>query len=106
MDTFLGYLIVLVLLVLLVLPSLIGHLTDRVIDRQLREAERGPTPAAQTKGASLVSRTSQPGTASAAASPRFTPITSAPATAANESTLNATGRDLVDAVTRTGSASA
>ncbi|MBT2527593.1 hypothetical protein J7E91_19725 [Streptomyces sp. ISL-99] len=39
METFLNYLAVLVLFVLLTLPSFIGHARERRIDRQLRQAE-------------------------------------------------------------------
>ncbi|MFI9581468.1 hypothetical protein ACIHCQ_06400 [Streptomyces sp. NPDC052236] len=43
MNTFLSYLVVLALAVLVLLPSLVGHARDRAIDRQLRQAER-PAP--------------------------------------------------------------
>ncbi|GAA1515150.1 hypothetical protein GCM10009730_20760 [Streptomyces albidochromogenes] len=39
MATFLNYLVVLVLFILLTLPSFLGHARDRRIDRQLRQAE-------------------------------------------------------------------
>ncbi|MFD5103315.1 hypothetical protein [Streptomyces albidochromogenes] len=39
MATFLNYLVVLALFVLLTLPSFLGHARDRRIDRQLRQAE-------------------------------------------------------------------
>ncbi|MFI1014068.1 hypothetical protein [Streptomyces sp. NPDC020965] len=44
MSALLDYLFVSVLLVLLALPSLIGHARERAIDRQLRDAERGGAP--------------------------------------------------------------
>ncbi|MGW7198009.1 hypothetical protein [Streptomyces chryseus] len=39
MATFLNYLVVLVLFVLLTLPSFLGHARERRIDRQLEQAE-------------------------------------------------------------------
>ncbi|MEU5398434.1 hypothetical protein ABZ348_03945 [Streptomyces sp. NPDC005963] len=63
MHTFLGYLIVMGLLALLVLPSLIGHARDRAVDRQLRAAERGPSPTTRVDG-----------TRPAAVAVRFTPV--------------------------------
>ncbi|GGX05537.1 hypothetical protein [Streptomyces chryseus] len=39
MATFLNYLVVLVLFVLLTLPSFLGHAGERRIDRQLKQAE-------------------------------------------------------------------
>lgn len=41
MNTFMEYLFVIALLGLIMLPSLVGHLRERAIDRQLREAELG-----------------------------------------------------------------
>ncbi|MFD7614692.1 hypothetical protein [Streptomyces sp. NPDC059828] len=40
MSTFLSYVVVLGILVVVGLPSFVGHLRDRAIDRQLRDAER------------------------------------------------------------------
>lgn len=39
MNTFLNYLFVIALFVLITLPALVGHARERAIDRQLREAE-------------------------------------------------------------------
>ncbi|MFD5427548.1 hypothetical protein [Streptomyces sp. NPDC127084] len=55
MNTFVSYIAVLGILALVGLPSFIGHLRDRAIDRQLRDAERGMARTAepgkiQTKG--------------------------------------------------------
>lgn len=49
MNTFLSYLVVFALAVLVLLPSLVGHARDRAIDRQLRQAEHpAPTTAPAT----------------------------------------------------------
>ncbi|KQX81181.1 MULTISPECIES: hypothetical protein [Streptomyces] len=45
MNTFLSYLVIAALVALVLLPALVGHAQERRIDRQLREAERGRTPA-------------------------------------------------------------
>jgi hypothetical protein len=44
MNTFLNYLVVIALFLLMALPSLVGHARELRIDRQLRHAER-PRPA-------------------------------------------------------------
>ncbi|MFI6641368.1 hypothetical protein [Streptomyces sp. NPDC050504] len=41
MNTFLDYLAVAVVFTLVALPSLIGHLKERAVDRQLARAEAG-----------------------------------------------------------------
>jgi hypothetical protein len=45
MNTFLGYLTALILAAVLSAPAFAGYVRERRIDRQLREAERRPTPA-------------------------------------------------------------
>ncbi|MFD9715002.1 hypothetical protein [Streptomyces sp. NPDC059076] len=70
MDTFLGYLIVLGLLTLLVLPSLVGHARDRSVDRQLRAAEREDAPLVRAAEPGPV----RPDAAPVAVPLRFTPI--------------------------------
>ncbi|MDI3385912.1 hypothetical protein QIS99_06720 [Streptomyces sp. B-S-A8] len=47
-HTFLNTLGVLAVFALLALPSLVGHLHDRRVDRQLRAAERGGRPQLRT----------------------------------------------------------
>lgn len=42
MNTFLGYIAVLTVFLLLAAPSLVGYVHDRRIDRELREAEAAP----------------------------------------------------------------
>lgn len=42
MNTFLGYVTVLTVFLLLAAPSLVGYVHDRRIDRELREAETAP----------------------------------------------------------------
>lgn len=41
MNTFLEYLFVIALLGLILLPALVGNVRERIVDRQLREAELG-----------------------------------------------------------------
>ncbi|WP_405601868.1 hypothetical protein OG741_26375 [Streptomyces sp. NBC_01410] len=41
MNTFLEYLFVIALLGLVLLPALVGNVRERIVDRQLREAELG-----------------------------------------------------------------
>ena len=41
MNTFLEYLFVIALLGLILLPALMGNVRERIVDRQLREAELG-----------------------------------------------------------------
>ncbi|MGW1493793.1 hypothetical protein [Streptomyces sp. NPDC002402] len=41
MNTFLEYLFVIALLGLILLPALLGNVRERIVDRQLREAELG-----------------------------------------------------------------
>jgi hypothetical protein len=48
MDTFLNTLAMLLVLVLLALPSLVGHARELRIDRQLRDAERARSKRAGT----------------------------------------------------------
>ncbi|CAM5426561.1 hypothetical protein GCM10010329_01040 [Streptomyces spiroverticillatus] len=48
MNTFMDYLAVAFVFALLALPSLIGHLGDLRIDRQLRDAERADAERAGT----------------------------------------------------------
>ncbi|MEV0220515.1 hypothetical protein [Streptomyces sp. NPDC050704] len=45
MNTFLGYLTVLILAAVLSAPAFAGYVRERRIDRQLRAAERRPVPA-------------------------------------------------------------
>ncbi|WP_411083216.1 hypothetical protein [Streptomyces sp. cmx-18-6] len=44
MNLFLNYLVVTALFALVLLPAAIGLVRERRIDRQLRDAERGPRP--------------------------------------------------------------
>ncbi|MFE5858843.1 hypothetical protein ACFQ61_37205 [Streptomyces sp. NPDC056500] len=74
MDTFLGYLIVLGLLTLLVLPSLVGHVRDRSVDRQLRAAEREDAPLIRAAEPVPPTGSARPDAAPVAVPLRFTPI--------------------------------
>ncbi|WP_336318915.1 hypothetical protein [Streptomyces lavendofoliae] len=67
MDTLLTYLVVTAFLVLLTLPSLVGHARDRAVDRQLRRAEH---PA----GAARPAAARPPGARPAAARPARTAL--------------------------------
>ncbi|MEU9186326.1 hypothetical protein AB0D14_17605 [Streptomyces sp. NPDC048484] len=64
LEGLIGMLFVLGILVLLVLPSVIGIVRDRRIDRQLREAEQGPVRTSRNpRGQKSSSRSTVPSTA-------------------------------------------
>lgn len=63
METLIGMLTVLSILVLLVLPSVIGIVRDRRIDRQLREAEQESLRAERPEVQKSSSKPTEPSTA-------------------------------------------
>lgn len=54
MNTFLGYVTVLTVFLLLAAPALVGYVHDRRIDRELREAPRAPRSPRQSDVLELV----------------------------------------------------
>ncbi|MEU7409043.1 MULTISPECIES: hypothetical protein [Streptomyces] len=58
-EGLIGMLVTLGILVLLILPSVLGALRDRRVDRQLREAERGAAPTAPAAQRPAAPRTNE-----------------------------------------------